>query len=49
VINEFFLCYDLAGTLDQINQNIERTPAEGKLEPVASKGSLAARKLERAK
>jgi hypothetical protein len=49
VINELFLCYDLAGTLDEIDQNIERTPAEGKHEPVAPKDSLAARKFERAK
>jgi hypothetical protein len=49
VINEFFLCYDLAGTVDEINQNIKRTPAKGKNVPVASKDSRATRKLERAK
>ena len=49
VINELFLCYDLARTLDEIYQNIERTPTNGKHEPVAPKGSLAAQKLKWAK
>src|ERR1700722_7101381 len=45
VINELFLCCDLARTLDEIYQNIERAPTNGKHEPVAPKGSLAAQKL----
>jgi hypothetical protein len=49
VINELLFSYDLGGARDEIDQNIERTPAEGKHEPVAPKDSLAARKLERAK
>jgi hypothetical protein len=49
VINELLFSYDLAGAPDEIGQNIERTPAEGNLEPGAPKDSLAARKLERTK
>jgi hypothetical protein len=49
VINELLFGYDLAGAPDEIDKNIERTPAKGKHEPVAPNDSLAARKLERAK
>jgi hypothetical protein len=49
VINELLFTDDLAGAPDEIDQNIERTPAEGKHQPIALKDSLAARKLERAK
>ena len=49
VIDELLFCCDLAGASDEIEQNIERTPAEGKHEPVAPEDSLTARKLERAK
>jgi hypothetical protein len=49
VINELLFSYDLAGAPDEIDQNIERTPAKRKLEPGAPKVSLAARKLERTK
>ena len=49
VIDQFLLCYELAGTLDEIDQNIERPPAKRKRDLVAPKHSLADRKLERAK
>ena len=49
VINEFFLCDDLAGALGKIDQNIERPAAEGKHLTIAPKDPLADRKLKRAK
>jgi hypothetical protein len=49
VINELFLCHDLAGTLSKIDQNVERPAAKGKDDTIALKDPLAARKLERAK
>jgi hypothetical protein len=49
VINELFLRYDLAGTLSEIDQDIERPAAKGKDDTIALKDPLAARKLERTK
>jgi hypothetical protein len=49
VINELFLCHDLAGTLSKIDQNVERPAAKGKDDTIALKDPLTARKLERAK
>jgi hypothetical protein len=42
VTNELVLCYDFAGTLDEMDQNIERTTTEERHEPVAPKDSFAA-------
>jgi hypothetical protein len=39
VINELVFRYDLARTLDEIDQNIERSPAQRKCEPVATEFS----------
>src|SRR5277367_6246071 len=49
VINELFLCHDFAGTLGEIDQDIERPAAQGKHGTISLKDSLAPRKLKRAK
>ena len=46
VINELFFCDNLAGTLDEIDQNIERTLAEGEYGTGAPQLSLIERKFE---
>jgi hypothetical protein len=46
VINEFVFRYDLAGTLDGKDQNIERPAAERKREPVATQLSPIAREFK---
>src|ERR1700744_4321242 len=48
MIDELFLCYDFAGTLSEINQNIERPAPEGEPDTGALKDCFEARKLERA-
>src|ERR1700756_3867068 len=46
-MHEFFAGYDLARTLREIDQDIERSAPEGKHHSVASKHSFPVRKLKR--